>query len=385
MLDWRSCLPAGQLTLPSLGDIGDRAFTSSGRAALLAAFRQINLAPGSGVLVPTYHCPTMVAPVVQAGLVPVFYPIGPDGLPKLEEIAPTNLDGTGAMIVAQLFGMPRSLQAVQDWCRARDILLVEDCAHSYFGWAGDRPVGQWGDYAIGSLTKFFPVGEAGMLASAQHALRPLGLRAPGWRQQLKGAVDVVELAHKHGRLGGIRHLAAPLLRMKLRRGSNPLPGNHAALPTAQGNDTGSMALQCDMGRAHQRPSTIAIALQGWLPAQRIVRQRQANHRALVNGLSELPGAKPLFGHAPDGNAPYVMPLWVEGAVRADRLYAAMRAQHLPVLRWDQQWPGAPAWPNDSGADWRFQVIQMLCHQSLGDVDIATVCSHTRKIFDQTGR
>ena len=90
VLDWHSCLPAGRLTLPSLGDIANRAYTSSGRAALLAAFGQMDLAPGARVLVPSYHCPTMVAPVVQAGLVPVFYPIGPDGLPKLEDIAPTD-------------------------------------------------------------------------------------------------------------------------------------------------------------------------------------------------------------------------------------------------------------------------------------------------------
>ena len=380
VLDWRSFLPAGRLTLPSLGDIANRAHTSSGRAALLAALRQMDLAPGRTVLVPSYHCPTMVAPVVQAGLVPVFYPIGPDGLPKLEDITPIDLDSTGAMIVAHLFGLPRSLRAVQDWCRARHILLIEDCAHSYFGWAGDRPVGHWGDYAIGSLTKFFPVGEAGLLASAQHPLRPLGLSAAGWRGQIKGVVDVVELAHLHGRLWGIGQLAAPLLRLKARKRPNPSPGNNAPPPTALATDIESMALQCDMGRTLQRPSAISIALQGLLPRQRIVQQRQANHSALVNGLSGLRGAKPLFGHAPDSTAPYLMPLWVESARHADRVYVAMRAKYLPVLRWDRQWPGTPRWPAESDADWRFQVIQILCHQSLGDTDIATVCAETRQVL-----
>lgn len=382
VLDWRSCLPAGRLTLPSLSDIANRAYTSSGRAALLAAFGQMALPPGSRVLVPIYHCPTMVAPVVRAGLVPVFYPIGPDGLPNLKDIAPADLDGTGAMIVAHLFGLPRSLQTVQDWCRSRHMLLIEDCAHSHFGWAGDRPIGHWGDYAIGSLTKFFPVGEAGLLASAHHRLRPLGLSAPGWRGELKGVVDVVELAHLHGRLWGMGHLTAPLLRMKSRKRPNPSPADNPPQPTAQANDIGPMALQCDMGRTRQRPSAISMALHGMLPQQRIVQRRQTNHRALVNGLNALLGARPLFGHAPDGNAPYVMPLWVEDAAHANRVYAAMRANHLPVLRWDHQWPGTPEWPADSGPDWRFQVIQMLCHQSLGDIDIATVCAHTRRVFEQ---
>ena len=383
VLAWRSFLPAGRLTLPSLGDITNRAYTSSGRAALLAAFGQMDLTPGSRVLVPSYHCPTMVAPVVQAGLVPVFYPIGPDGLPMLDDIAPIDLERTGAMIVAHLFGLPRSLQAVQDWCRARHILLVEDCAHSYFGWAGDRPVGHWGDYAIGSLTKFFPVGEAGLLASAHHPLRPLGLTAPGWREQIKGVVDVVELAHLHSRLWGIRHLAAPLLRLKSRRHPDPLPGNAATPPTAAvdaNHSTAAMVQQCDMGRTHQRPSAVAVTLHGLLPLQRIVRQRQANHRALVNGLSGLNGAKPLFGHAPDESAPYVMPLWVQDADRADRVYAAMRAAQLPVFRWDRQWPGTPAPRTEAVADWRLQVIQILCHQSFGNADIAVIYAKSQHVI-----
>ena len=380
VLDWRSFLPAGRLTLPCLSDIANRAYTSSGRAALLAAFGQMDLTPGSRVLVPSYHCPTMVAPVVQAGLVPVFYPIGPDGLPKLDDIAPIELERTGAMIVAHLFGLPRSLQAVQDWCRARDILLVEDCAHSYFGWAGDRPVGHWGDYAIGSLTKFFPLGEAGLLASAHHPLRRLGLTAPGWRQQIKGLVDVVELAHLHGRLWGIGHLAAPLLHLKSRRHPHPSPGNAATPPTATVNDIDAMVQQCDMGRTHQRPSAIAVTLHGLLPLQRIVRQRQANHRALVNGLSGLRGAKPLFGHAPDCNAPYVMPLWIEDAGRAERVYAAMREARLPVFRWDRLWPGTIGQTNYCGTKWGRQVLQILCHQSLSDGEINLVDQSTTKII-----
>ena len=380
VLEWRSFLPAGRLTLASLGDIANRAYTSSGRAALLAAFGQMNPPPGSRVLVPSYHCPTMVAPVVQAGLVPVFYPIGPDGLPKLDDIAPVDLERTGAMIVAHLFGLPRSLQAVQDWCRARDILLVEDCAHSYFGWAGDRPVGHWGDYAIGSLTKFFPVGEAGLLASAHHPLRPLGLTAPGWRQQIKGLVDVVELAHLHGRLWGIGHLAAPLLQLKSRRHPNPSPSKTATPPTAAVSDIDAMVKQCDIGRTRQRPSAIAVALNGLLPLQRTVRQRQANHRALVNGLSGLRGAKPLFGHAPDDSAPYVMPLWVEDTYRSDRVYAAMRMAQLPVFRWDRQWPGTPEPRAEAVVDWRRQVIQILCHQSFCNTDIAAICAKSRHVF-----
>jgi perosamine synthetase len=157
--DRRSCLSAGRLILPSLSDIAGRAHTSSGCAALLAAFGQMDLALGSHVLVPSDHCPKMIGPVMQAGLVPVIYSIGPDGLPKLQDIAPTDLTNTGAIIAAQRLGLPRSLQTAQEQSRVRHIQVIEDCAHGYFGWAGNRPVGHWSDFAIGSLTKHLPVGQ----------------------------------------------------------------------------------------------------------------------------------------------------------------------------------------------------------------------------------
>ena len=367
--------------MPSLGDIANQAYTSSGRAALLAALGQMDLSPGSRVLVPTYHCPTMVAPVVQAGLVPVFYPIGPDGLPKLEDIAPVDLKNTGAMIVAHLFGLPRSLQGVQDWCRARHILLIEDCAHSYFGWAGDRPVGHWGDYAIGSLSKFFPVPEAGLLVSANRPLRPIGLSGPGLRAQVKALVDVLELAHQHGRLVGIGHLVSPLLRMK--NGARRMPLD---APTGSGISTDPEAMPdldsllhlCDMSRARQRPAAISKALHRLLPQQGIVQKRLNNHRALVAKLGGLPGAQPMFGPSPDNTAPYVLPLWVEGADRADNVYAAMRSARLPVYRWDRVWPGTPSLPGDSATNWQRQALQLPIHQSLNNVD--AICAVTHQIF-----
>jgi hypothetical protein len=47
----------------------------------------------------------------------------------------------------------------------------------------------------------------------------------------------------------------------------------------------------------------------------------------------------------------------------------MRAQGLPVFRWDRIWPGTPADPHDSGPRWSRQVLQLLCHQDLTAADI----------------
>ncbi len=378
MLGWGSFLPHRASALPNVSQLQHKAYTTSGRAALLAALRQLALPAGSGVLVPTYHCPTMVAPVLQAGLLPIYFPIGPDGLPELDGIAARAASSAKAMFVAHYFGLPKSLARVHAWCRTRGITLVEDCAHSYFGRAGDRAIGHWGDYATASLSKFFPVSEGGLLASAHHALKPLGLTPPGLRAQAKGALDVIEYAHRHGRLPGLSHLLAPTFWLKNRaRAQTPpfTPAVHEAPP-----DAASLMTGCDMERVALAPSAATLALHHMLPVGGVVHQRRLNFQTLASALAGAPGVEPLAAQLPDDAAPYVWPLRVDCPERADAIYARMRTAKLPVFRWDRIWPGTPADPQDSGLQWSRQVLQMLCHQDLNAADLAYVAGTTRRIL-----
>ena len=379
VLGWDNLWPPAGAGLPAITDMANRSYTTSGRAALLAALRQLALPAGSQVLVPTYHCPTMVAPILRAGLTPAFYPIDADGLPSLDGISHAQAAGARAMFVAHYFGLPKSLHKVQSWCRERGMALVEDCAHSYFGLAGDRPVGQWGDYATASLSKFFPVSEGGLLASATHRITPTGLTAPGWRAQLKAAVDVLEVARRHRRLAGLSHLVAPWGWLKAMAGRTPQAGAGAAAENLP-QDEAAMMADCDMGRSEQQISAVTWALHASLPRQRIVRRRRENFAALCGLLRRAAGAAPLAAALPDGAAPYVMPLWVDGEARADAVYAQMRAQSLPVFRWDRIWPGTPADPQDHGQRWNRQLLQLLCHQDLSAADVARLARQTQEIL-----
>ena len=48
--------------VPCVLDHPRAAYVTSGRAAILLALQALRMPRGSRVLVPTYHCPTMVAP-----------------------------------------------------------------------------------------------------------------------------------------------------------------------------------------------------------------------------------------------------------------------------------------------------------------------------------
>jgi len=347
--------------LPAVDDLPHTRLLTSGRAALFAAMRALGVQPGDTVLAPGYHCPTLVAPLRAAGAAVQFYPLDADGLPALGAIAPEP--GTRAIVVMQLFGLPRSLAAVRAWCDARGIALVEDCAHSFFGQAGERPVGHWGDVATASLSKFFPVPEAGLLASA----RPLpaqALQPPGTRRQLKAWVDLLERGSAQGRLTGLN---APLRALFRLRNGPPSPPSLAAPP--QHDEAGAMA-DSDLARIEQSPTALARRLFG-LPRGRIVARRRAHYELLFRLTQDLPGARPLLGPLPARAAPYALPLWVD---EPEPVYAALRAAGCAVFRWDRVWPGVPAFPGDHGARWRRHVLQLLCHQDLSEPMLARTCA-----------
>jgi perosamine synthetase len=350
--------PAG---LPAVDDLPHTRLLTSGRAALFAAMKSLRVKAGDSVLAPSYHCPTLVAPLRAAGAAMQFYPLGPDGLPALDAITPAP--NTRALVVAQLFGLPRSLAAVRAWCDARGIALVEDCAHSFFGQAGERPIGQWGDLATASVSKFFPVSEGGLLASAQ-PLPAQPLQPAGAKQQLKAWVDLLERSSELGRLSGLNAPLRALFRLK-----NGPPRGPSAGGTLRDMSEAEMMADCDLARSEQAPPALTARLLG-LPRARIVMRRRAHYEALYQATLKLPGARPLFGALPAQAAPYVMPLWVD---EPEPVYAALRAAGCAVFRWDRVWPGVPIFHDDHGARWRTHVLQLLCHQDLDDAMLARTC------------
>src|SRR5690554_5996939 len=244
VLDWPSFFGARCAGMPSVADLPHQRMTTSGRAAIFQALKIAGLAPDTPVLVPTYHCPTMVAPVVLAGLRPVFYPLDGDGLPALECIPAPLASEAGAMLVPHLFGITRSLAEVRQWCDRTATLLIEDCAHAYYGMAGERPVGHWGDFTTASLTKFLPVPEGGLLASAQYVLPPPDLQAQSLAAQAKGAFDVLHLAADHDRLKGIGAAVGAV--MRVRRPSAPAAAGNVSAPTS--GEVATWLTECDMAR-----------------------------------------------------------------------------------------------------------------------------------------
>lgn len=405
VMGWQTFRGAREATLPSLLDHPRHQLTTSGRAAILLALECVGVGPDDVVLVPTYHCPTMVAPVLTLGARAVFYPIDEGGAPRLDWLEAHAPRQAKAMLATHYFGLPQPMDANRGWCDRHGIALIEDCAHAMFGRSGTRAVGAWGDVAIASLTKFFPAPEGGILALNREDLQLPSLTTVPVIQQVKAAADILHMGASHDRLTGLNGLIRGVfaLRGLMRRApaahsraSGQPPGLDAEGSGGHGNinshsnssdpsssdraaleaDDANMAL-IDLPLSHRALTRASAWVSTEIPRQRIVQARRRHYDHLLQALRGCEGVRPLMPQLPADSAPYVFPLWVR---TPDPGYLEMRRLGVPVSRWDRLWPGVPAIEADAGVPWSHHVLQLACHQDLSDQELDAIVVQVRRLF-----
>lgn len=345
---------------------GTHVFTTAGRAAILLALESLHVGPGHTVLVPTYHCPTMIEPVVKLGARPLFYPIGRSGQADPDFLRRIDACGVKALLAAHFFGLPQDLRPLRSLCNELGIALIEDCAHAFAGYSAAGPVGGLGDYSIASLPKFFAAVEGGCLVARTAAVPVLARRAVG--DELRAAWDTLEIGAASGRLAG----ASGTLVTLLSRAKNKLRGRGTATWSLQLSEP-DLAAACntiDTTRAHARLAAFVHRVVRRADIDGLAMARRANYLEFQRLFADAPGLRPLFAELPEGAVPYVFPLWVDGD--ANRLYRAVRASGVPLYRWDMAWPGTPRLEGDVAGTWAQHVFQLACHQDMTLADVRAV-------------
>jgi dTDP-4-amino-4,6-dideoxygalactose transaminase len=135
-------------------------YTYSGRAALYQYFaglqRTATHPSRNVVLVPAFHCPTVVDPILHAGYQVRFYAIDE----RLRIDAGDFLNKLDASVVAALFiryfGFGSPDRELVTACRAADVRIVEDCCHSFLAVNPLRPTYSGADATVYAFWKLVP-------------------------------------------------------------------------------------------------------------------------------------------------------------------------------------------------------------------------------------
>ncbi len=376
VLSLASFARGGRRHVPSILDAPHRRFVTSGRVAIALALRAMRVGPGDAVLVPSYHCASMIEPVIWAGATPVFYRILPDTTVDLADLASRLTPAVKVLMATNYFGFHQPLPALRAFCDAHGIRLLEDCAHSFLGEHAGRPLGSYGDYAIASSMKFFPVYEGGCLVSARHALDGVQLQSAGAGFEAKVVLNTAEDGFAYGRL--------PLLRMLLTlpmKAKTALWGRIKARRTADapalapGSSDGGFGF--DPAWLDKRSSLFSRAMLRLVSRRRMGALRRRNYQRLFDALGRLPGCRPLHATLPDGVYPWVFPLLCDAP---QALFATLKGAGVPVIRFGEfLWPGVDATVCANSVDLSRRVLQFPCHQELRDDEIAWMIAQVTNV------
>ncbi|HEX9172938.1 MAG TPA: DegT/DnrJ/EryC1/StrS family aminotransferase [Telluria sp.] len=362
----------------SVLDAGAVRMVTSGRIAIGLALRQMGVGPGDIVLVPAYHSPSMIPPVLELGATVRFYRIGPDASADLADLA-AKADGAKALIVTHFFGFPQPLAELRALCDARGMQLLEDCAHSFFGEYGGRPIGAWGDYAIASSMKFFPIYEGGCLVSARDPLTAVVLHSAGAGFEAKVALTTLENSFAQGRLPLVRALlrlplaAKDLLwrALKARR-----PGGSSASAPALAPASSDSSYDFDPRWLDKRSSLFSRAVMRLASSTRIGALRRRHYAALQAGLAGVPGWQQLHPALPEHVYPWVFPLLAD---EPEQLAAALKARGVPFVRFGETlWPGVDAGVCPVAIELGRRMVALPCHQELRTDEVDWLVAQVRE-------
>lgn len=328
----RTGLSFGAKTFPSILDLPHTLPVTSGRVAIAIALRHAGIGAGDEVLVPAYHCDSMVAPVRLVGARAVFYRIEPDARADFTDLSAKVGPATRALILTHFFGFPQDLQRARSFCDRHNMVMIEDCAHAFFGdWQG-MPVGSSGDYAIASSMKFFPVFDGGILAAKNTDLAGITLRKPPLPFELKALSNVIERALQYGRLGIVAGAIRFGLKLKdtiwrlVKRRSQKI----AEARYSPGSSEGGFVL--DPEWLDVRMSRVSRTILRFSNYQRIIEERRANYRYLLEHLGNSPGIRPLYPELPAGTVPLNFPVFVDSP---STLFPALKRAGVPIWRFGE--------------------------------------------------
>ncbi len=309
----------------------------------------------------------MVTPISWLGALPSFYRVREDLSPDVNDLSTRVTEKTKCMLAVHYFGFARALTATREFCDSRGVVLIEDCAHCFFGEVDSKPVGSFGHYAIASPTKFFPVYDGGCLVSSSGLPLGAGPRRGVASFQIKSLVNTVERSQQYGRVpfGSVWSAGFEIKNAAWRRAKKSLPSLKSSLPMAPSSVEGGYDFEARwMNVAMSSTSTLIMKLAS---SEHVVRIRRANYRFLLNELSNVPGGRALYPILRDTDVPYVFPFYVDNP---SVIFGKLKFAGVPLLRWEN----AETTICPVSAAYSENLLMIPCHQELKENEVKWIAS-----------
>lgn len=126
---------------------------NSGRSALLAILRSLDIQEGDEVFLQGFTCAVVVNKILRFKAKPIFVDI--DETLNLDPIVLEKKISESkkpkAVIIQHTFGATAKIEKIKNICQKHNLFLIEDCAHSLGAKYKGKPCGTFGDAAFFSF------------------------------------------------------------------------------------------------------------------------------------------------------------------------------------------------------------------------------------------
>jgi dTDP-4-amino-4,6-dideoxygalactose transaminase len=127
---------------------------NSGRSSLLVLLKALEFEKGSEVLLQAFTCNAAANPVIWAGLKPVYVDCDEESFNvDFNDLENKITPKSKALIVQHTFGLPAEMDKITKFCQERNLVLIEDCAHSLGAQFSGKKAGTFGKAAFFSFSR----------------------------------------------------------------------------------------------------------------------------------------------------------------------------------------------------------------------------------------
>lgn len=378
VLSFSSFSGSGLQSAPSIASAKYKRFVTSGRIATALALINENIGAGDEVLVPAYHCESMVAPVRHTGAKAVFYRINADTTINIDSITELLTQNTKVLVVTHFFGFPQNVKALRAFCDKHNLLMIEDCAHSFFGEFCGHPVGYYSDYAIASTMKFFPVFDGGVLASNKHPLDQINLEKPSPHMEVKAFLTVIERAISFNRLSFVGKIIGFFTRIKdfLWSSIKAVFFKHRGAASI-GPSAAEGGFSFDPSWLNIKASKVSRFIINKTDMSELVDKRRKIYMRYVEALKDIEGCHILHTKLSDHTVPVVVPIYFDHCAQ---VFDKLKRKGVPIWHFGEF---LDAQVNASTCpvsyEYSQKVIQFPCHQELTEQEVCWVISEIKSV------
>lgn len=341
------------------------------RYALFEAFRRCGVGAGERVLLPAYHCRTMLDPAIRLGAQVVLYELNDDLSPNiaaLQRFLETSQQTIIALLVTHFFGFRLPLEPLAALCNHYGITLIEDCAHALFTSSRiqSNPTtnasakylqtgfGQVGSMCIASPSKFFPCEDGGLLWSNDDTFEPLAVnRSQSRASQAKSWLTAAR---------SIFFRAKPVVL----RSVSPSSQNNQKAAMNEGEHRSEQSIAHSPAYDPEFEGISCLPSSNWVmrhtDLQRLAERRRENYAMWAKRFSTLPFCRALKPNLSEDCVPYMFPLEL---TQPSTHFYLLKRLGVPIWRWDDMAVSQCSISNR----YRLGLLHLPCHQELTETQM----------------